>query len=109
LEVEVFTITEKAAEKAQFFMEQEGKQGWGMRIFQAGKSCCGPSYGIDLIERPSDGDEIVEKDGLKVFLDKDCISLLADMQLDYYEKGDEVGFMLNGGAEPSCGECNGCG
>jgi iron-sulfur cluster assembly accessory protein len=109
MEVVVFTITEKAAERAQFFMTQEGKQGWGMRIFQAGQSCCGPSYGIDLNENPVDGDEVVEKDGLKVFLAKDCSDSLADMQLDYYEEGDSVGFVLNGGKEPSCGDCSSCG
>jgi iron-sulfur cluster assembly protein len=106
----VFTITEKAAERAQFFLAQEGKAGWGMKIFQAGGSCCGPSFGIDLVENPAEGDEIFEQDGLKVFIDKDCSPLLADKQLDYYEQGDSVGFVLNGGEEqPSCGDCSGCG
>jgi iron-sulfur cluster assembly accessory protein len=109
MEVVVFTITEKAAERAQFFMTQEGKQGWGMRIFQAGESCCGPSYGIDLIEKPVVGDDVVEKDGLKVFLSADCSDAFADMQLDYYEEGDSAGFVLNGGKEPSCGDCSSCG
>jgi len=104
----MFSITEKAAERAQFFMEQEGKAGWGMRIFQAGASCCGPSYGIDLNEQPNDNDEIYEKDGLKVFVDRECNGSLANMQLDYYEKGEEVGFVLNGGEEPSCGDCHAC-
>jgi iron-sulfur cluster insertion protein len=105
----VFTITEKAAERAQFFLAQEGKAGWGMKIFEAGKSCCGPSYGIDLRENPDEGDEIFEKDGFKVFIDKDCSVTLADKQLDYYEQGESVGFVLNGGDEPSCGDCSGCG
>jgi len=105
----VFTITEKAAERAQYFMAQEGKEGWGMRIYKAGQSCCGAAYGVDLSENPSEGDAIYEKDGLKVFVDTECVDLLADKQLDYYEKDDEVGFVLSGGDEPSCDDCSGCG
>jgi len=109
----VFTITEKAAEMAQKFMAEEGKQGWGMRIFQAGSSCCGPSYGIDLEENPAAGDAVYEKDGLRVFVDSNCGDGLDDMQMDYHEDGEMSGFVLNGETEPSCGaggsDCSACG
>jgi iron-sulfur cluster assembly accessory protein len=111
-EVSVFTITEKAAEKAKMFMAEEGKQGWGMRIFQAGESCCGPSFGLDIDENPAAEDDVFEKDGLRVFVDKKCSSGLADMQLDYHEDGEQSGFVLNGGKESSCGsgsDCSACG
>ena len=108
----MFTITEKAAEKAKMFMADEGRQGWGMRIFQAGESCCGPSFGLDIAENPAAGDEVFEKDGLRVFVDKNCSEGLADMQLDFHEDGEESGFVLNGGKESSCGsgsDCSACG
>lgn len=101
----MFTITEKAAEKALFIIAQEGKQGWGLKIFVEGQSCCGPAYGLGLLENPAEDDEVFEKDGLRVFLDKECSGLLADKQLDYHGEG----FTFIGGEGPSCGSCGGCG
>jgi iron-sulfur cluster assembly accessory protein len=111
--VYVFTITDKAAEMAKMFMIEEGKEGWGLRIFKVGQSCCGPSLGLDLLENPEDGDQIVEKNGLRVFIEKDTVAGLADMSMDYMEEGEKVGFILNGGKAPSCGsggsDCSSCG
>lgn len=91
----MFTITEKAAERALFFMAGEGRQGWGVRIYMAGEESSGPAYGIDPRENPEEGDVVFEKDGLRVFLDSKLVEFLDNKQLDYYEKDDEVGFVLN--------------
>jgi len=106
----VLTITDKAAEKARIILAEEGKDNWGIRIYNAGESCCGPSYGLDLDERPSAQDEVFEKDGLRVFVDRDMLSTLSGMQLDYYDDEEREGFILTGGAAPSCGpSCSSCG
>jgi iron-sulfur cluster assembly accessory protein len=91
----VFTITEKAAERALFFMAEEGRQGWGVRIYMADGAAPGMDYGIDPRENPEEGDVVFERDGLRVFVDKRCVEFLENKQLDYYEKDDEVGFLLN--------------
>lgn len=107
------TITEKAAEKAKAILAAEGKDSWGLRIFSSGGGCCGPSYGLDIDEKALSDDEVIEKDGLKVFVDKNTISALAGMKLDYYEDGEREGFTISGGAAPSCGSggggCSSCG
>jgi iron-sulfur cluster assembly accessory protein len=113
------TITEKAAEKAKAILEVEGKDNWGIRIFVAGKSCCGPSYGLDLQEEQRPDDEVVEKNGLKVFMDKQISEALSGTQLDYYAGNEGEGFIFSGGVSScstggsACGTgssgCDSCG
>ncbi len=103
------TITDKAAEKAKTILEGEGKAEWGIRIFVAGESCCGPAYGLNIQEKQMPNDEIIEKNGLKVFVDRQLLKTLSGMQLDYYADEEKEGFIFTGGA-PSCGSgCESCG
>ncbi len=110
------TITDKAAEKALAFLSSEGKAHWGLRIFVAGESCCGPSYGLDIQEEKLPGDEVVEKNGLKVFMDKETLHTLVGRELDYYVGEQGEGFIFTGGVSAcgsggsSCGSASsGCG
>ncbi len=103
----MLTITEKAAEKAIEILAAEGKGTWGLRIYNAGGGCCGPSYGLDIDESPMANDEVIEKNGLKVFVDKNTLSALSGMQLDYYDDGEREGFILSGG-NPSSSCSSGC-
>lgn len=104
------TISEVAAKKAKEILIAEGKASWGLRIYTAGGGCCGPSYGMDLDENPSDGDEIVEKDGLRVFIDSNTLKNLGGMQIDFIAEGDREGFVLTGGKASSCDSgCSSCG
>jgi iron-sulfur cluster assembly accessory protein len=106
---EVVTITDKAAEKATAILAAEGKDNWGLRIYSSEGGCCGPSYGLDIDERPSADDEVIEKNGLMVFVDKNTLPALTGMQLDYYDDGEREGFILSGGAGPSGSACSsGC-
>lgn len=101
------TITDKAAEKALKILAGEGKSNWGLRIFVTGMGCCGPSYGLDMQEKQLPGDEVVEKNGLKVYLDAETLSTLAGKQLDYYVGVEGEGFIFTGGMS-ACGTGGGC-
>lgn len=100
----MLTISDTAAEKAKEILEAEGKSDWGLRIFISGGSCCGPAYGMDVDEKPKDGDVIAEHNGLKVFADKDTSEKLAGMQMDFYDDGQNQGFVIKSekDAPPSC-------
>lgn len=104
------TITEKAAEKAKSILAYEGKANWGIKIFVAGESCCGPSYGLDLQEVKMPEDEVIEKNGLKVYMDKYTLETLTGRQLDYYIGEEGEGFIFTGGVS-SCnpGGSSACG
>jgi len=96
------TISDKAAEKALAILTGEGRANWGLRIFVAGESCCGPSYGLDMQEEQNPDDEVVEKNGLKVFIDRYTMSTLAGRELDYYIGQEGEGFIFTGGVS-ACG------
>ena len=106
------TITDKAAEKVMVILAHEGKENWGIRIFVAGESCCGPSYGLDLQEEQMSDDEVIERNGLKVFMDKQTLGTLTGRQFDYYVGEDGEGFIFTGGGS-ACGAgdsgCSSCG
>lgn len=104
-------ITDIAAEKAKDLLKAEGKEGWGLRIFIHGSGCCGPSFGLDIDETASEGDDTVEKNGLKVFVAKDAIESLSGKEIDYVKTPQGEGFVVNSNEPPpSCGSgCSSCG
>ncbi|KAF0146221.1 MAG: iron-sulfur cluster assembly accessory protein [Nitrospirae bacterium] len=107
----MITITDVAAEKAKQLLTAEGKAEWGLRVYSAEGGCCGPSYGMDIDEKPGEGDEVIEKNGLKVFIDKNTCQKLDGMGIDFVDDGERQGFVLTGGKAPSCSSsgCSSCG
>ncbi len=100
------TVSDEAAEKTKEILSTEGKAEWGMRFYTAGSSCCGPSYGIDIVENPTDGDEVVEKNGTKFFIEKATSEKMNGMEIHFVDDGQQQGFVLNGDQPSSCGpEC----
>jgi len=107
----VVTISDTAAGKAKEILTAEGKENWGLRIYTAEGGCCGPSYGMDIDERSTAEDEIFEKDGLRVFMDKKTSKNLDGMVIDFIDDGERQGFVITGGQpSSSCGSgCSSCG
>jgi iron-sulfur cluster insertion protein len=107
----VLKVTDIAAEKAKAILKAEGKEGWGLRIFIHGSGCCGPSYGMDINEKASTGDETIEKNGLKVFVDKEAFTSLNNKEVDFIKTEQGEGFVINSNEPPpSCSSgCSSCG
>lgn len=99
----MITISDVAIEKAKEILEAEGKTEHGLRFYTAGSSCCGPSFGIDIVENPEAGDDVIEKDGLKVFVDKAASEKLDGMELHFIDDGEKQGFTLTG--NPPASSC----
>ena len=102
----MITVSDAAAEKTKEILSAEGKAEWGLRFFTAGSSCCGPSYGIDIVENPSDGDEVIEKNGTKFFIEKSTSEKMKGLEIHFVDDGQQQGFVLKGDQPSSCGpEC----
>lgn len=68
-----------------------------IRVFHHGCGCCGqPSYGLKIIRNGQDGDVLLEKDGLKVFIESAASDGLDKATIDYKEVGLRSGFMMYG-------------
>lgn len=109
----MINISDIAAEKISQILKSEEKEGWGLRLFLDSGGCC-PSMGLDVLENPVDGDETVEHNGTKVFIDKQIVPSITGMTLDFVDNGEQQGFALTGGeaqgGESSCGPgCSSCG
>jgi Fe-S cluster assembly iron-binding protein IscA len=54
---------------------------------------------MDVAEGPGNGDAIIEKAGIKVFLEKKAAALLAEATIDFC---DDRGFIISGTQQTSC-------
>ncbi|MEW6001559.1 MAG: iron-sulfur cluster assembly accessory protein [Nitrospirota bacterium] len=105
----MLTVSDAATKKIREVLDAEGMPDWGIRIYYAGQGCCGPTYGLNLQEEQLPSDEIIENNGIKIFVDKEIFGTLSGMELDYYSDGENEGFIFRGGHLPSCGpECSSC-
>jgi len=81
----MLTITDRAAEEFKKILSKHSDKEYGIRIFLLGSSCSchGPSYHLTLTEKGEEGDKLIEKEGLKIFLDPIAYKLLSDSIIDY--------------------------
>ncbi len=103
-ETKEFTITEKAAQKVKGLLEQHNKTSHGLRIEVMPGGCSGFQYGFSFDEKPSNDDQVFEKDGVKIFISSDSMEFLKGAKLEYVETLQEQGFKIhNPNASHSCG------
>ena len=98
-------ITAAATEKVKAVLEQEKSnlpQG-GLRIYVQGGGCSGFQYGM-VLDEITDGDEVFEKDGIKVIVDPMSMRYLEGAEVDYKEDLMGGGFAIkNPNATSTCG------
>lgn len=97
-------VTTKAVDKVKALMAAENKQGYGLRVAVQGGGCSGFQYGLnfDNVERPND--QILEFDGLKVYVDAMSQLYLEGVSIDYVDSLGGSGFKIdNPKATGSCG------
>jgi iron-sulfur cluster assembly accessory protein len=101
----MITLSAAAAEKVKGILEQEKEslpQG-GLRIYVQGGGCSGFQYGM-VIDQPGDGDEVFEREGVKVFVDPASLRHLEGAEVDYKEDLMGGGFTVkNPNAVSTCG------
>jgi len=97
-------VSEKAAEKIKALMEQENKQ--GLRISVQPGGCSGYKYGMELEDKSTKDDVIVEKKGIKIFVDKKSMQKLNGSNVDYVDSLQGAGFKIE---NPSATKTCGCG
>ena len=75
----------------------------GLRIYVQGGGCSGFSYGM-VLDEAADGDQIFEKDGVKVIVDPMSLRYLEGAEVDYKEDLMGGGFAIkNPNATSTCG------
>lgn len=94
LEQKKITMTAKAAEKINEFMQQE-KDAVYLRLYVQGGGCSGLSYGMNFENKSEEDDIIMEENGIKFIVDSYSIDSLKGASVDYIESLMGSGFKIN--------------
>lgn len=99
----MITVTDSAIRQLQTIVAEKGEPGKGLRILVEHGGCAGMQYGMGL-DDPKTGDEIVERDGVRVMIDPESLRFLKGSTIDYCDDLTGTGFRIqNPNAVRSCG------
>lgn len=103
-ENQLINLSEKAIEQVKKIFEAEDKgPEFGLRLGVIGGGCSGLSYKIDF-DTQKDKDNILEFDGVKVFIDIKSSIYLKGITLDFKDGLNGKGFVfVNPNATNTCG------
>ena len=99
------TLTPKAAEKVRELMAQPDQAGaTGLRVAVVGGGCSGLTYKLELDRDAGDKDQVIESEGIQVYLDPKSALFVDGIQIDYHESLMGSGFQFkNPNATGTCG------
>jgi iron-sulfur cluster assembly protein len=95
-----------AVTTVQKFIEEHGDdaEAAGLRVAVLPGGCSGFQYGLNIEETPADDDEILELEGLRVFVDPFSAQYLEGVEIDYVTTMMGSGFTFrNPNASGGCG------
>ncbi len=99
----MLTLTSTAVEKVKAIISERGGEG-GLRIAVVGGGCSGFQYQMSLDKQPLTGDQVIEQDGLKVFVDSKSLLYLNGTKVDYVDGLTGSGFKFdNPNSKGTCG------
>lgn len=98
------SLTPRAAKKFIEILEEENKQGWGVRLDDRMAGCSGFEYILDYSEKAEDDDEVFLSHGIEIHLKKSKVARLLGSEIDYIDGLQGSGFKVsNPNAKTSCG------
>lgn len=102
----MITVTESAVKQLQGLLleEADGAQK-GLRVFVETGGCAGMQYGMAL-DAKKEGDEVVESEGVRFFVDQMSAPYLHGSVIDFTDELTGAGFRIN---NPNAARSCGCG
>ncbi len=103
----LFSVTDLAASHMREQIQKQGKPNAGLRVRIVAGGCSGLQYKLEFTENQRKDDNVIESNGVKVFIDPKSAVFLAASQLDYSEELVGGGFRVvnpQAKAKCSCGE-----
>jgi iron-sulfur cluster assembly protein len=101
------TVTANAITEVQRFMEEQGAAGAaGLRVAVLPGGCSGFQYGLNIEDESQDDDEVIDLNGLRLFVDPFSGQYLDGVEIDYVTNMMGSGFTFKN--PNSTGGC-GCG
>ncbi len=100
----VMTLTDAAAQRVSEIVATR-ENALGIRVGIKKGGCAGMEYMIDLVTEAKAGDDVVEKDGSKVFVAPEAVLYLLGTQMDFEVTKLRTGFVFNNPNQTSACGC----
>ncbi len=100
-------LTQSAADAIRSAIGGSAEPVEGLRIMVESGGCAGYKYMMGLVAGSEPGDVVIERDGIKVFVDASSVSLLHGTTLDFTVSLEGSGFTFenpNAARSCSCGK-----
>ena len=90
-------VTEAAALKLQALRATDPALGV-LRVYVAGRACCGVRYGLAFDEHADEDDTVAECGGIPVAVDQVSLPYVQGARIDFVEADEGAGFMVTNAA-----------
>ncbi|MEZ4414272.1 MAG: iron-sulfur cluster insertion protein ErpA [Gemmatimonadota bacterium] len=98
------TLTPTALQTVEKFLEEHGTEEAGLRVAVLPGGCSGFQYSLNIDDAPEDDDEILDREGIRVFIDPFSAQYLEGVEIDYVTGMMGSGFTFkNPNASGGCG------
>jgi iron-sulfur cluster assembly protein len=102
----MITVTDSAKKQAMRLMEDEGKDGYFIRVGVEGGGCSGLMYQLTFDNQEKEDDKTFENNGVRVVVDRKSYLYLVGTILDFSGGLNGKGFVFQ---NPNAGRTCGCG
>jgi iron-sulfur cluster assembly accessory protein len=100
----LINVSQTAASKIAELLTEENKPESGLRVFVQGGGCSGFQYGLMIEEGPGATDQVLESNGVKLYVDPISVRYLKGAEVDYVDNIAGGGFTIrNPNAVSTCG------
>jgi iron-sulfur cluster assembly accessory protein len=100
----IVNLTDAAATKLRELTKEEASPAIGLRVYVYSGGCSGYRYGMMLEDAPTADDNVLEANGVRVYVDSNSVPLLSGSSIDYVDTLMGAGFtVINPNAVSGCG------
>lgn len=97
-----FTLTPAAEKFIRFMLRADGAPGSGFRLAVTPGGCSGLSADIGVAATPGPGEAVVERNGLKLFLNAESRLLLDGVTIDFADSAAQTGLVFKDPKQVCC-------
>ncbi|MBO9098514.1 MULTISPECIES: Fe-S cluster assembly scaffold SufA [unclassified Rhizobium] len=103
----VMTMTESAADRVKAIVGNSGPDAKGVRVGIKKGGCAGMEYTIDMVTEANPKDDLIERDGAKVWIEPSAVLFLLGTEMGFETTTLRSGFIFTNPNQTSacgCGE-----
>src|SRR4051812_6525890 len=90
----VMSMTEAAAERVKALVSNGGPDAKGIRVGIKKGGCAGMEYTVDMVTEPNAKDDLMERDGAKVWIEPSAVLYLLGTELGFETTTLRSGFIF---------------